>query len=343
MKASEFERPPLFLRENDPQIVNDPTWSTKIQGWMITASRIATGSRPRVLEDGPDVMNSDDEDAKEDDNGEELTGVYANGCSSLAESRMSEQLAQEVRLSATFATALPAPSSVPFPTYPSDELPSQSEGSDQWIMSSEDISPLISRQSTPMNSDDDESWMNPIQKKQANLARKMAERSEKSSAALLDCSRPASPLPLTYDVQPPAKAKPLTIVTASKVAQKDIPDTFKTEDLTSALTAQPAPQAQSKEPKGKKRIIPALAVQAVRSHTKVEEIKIPTGQGQESPVQKSSHPKTSRLQDARRQLGPSPPASPTGHRSRAGGFGGETGSGQTQGRGHAGPPSKPGS
>jgi hypothetical protein len=51
-----------------------------------------------------------------------------------------------------------------------------------------------------------------------------------------------------------------------------------------------------------------------------------------------------RMQEARRSLGPSPPVSPTGDKSRAGGFGGETGSGQIGAVcGKSSPARKPGS
>jgi hypothetical protein len=67
---------------------------------MITAARIATGSRKRVLEDGPDVMNSDDEDSKKEEHGDKLTNMYANGCPSLDQARMTEQQAQALRAQA---------------------------------------------------------------------------------------------------------------------------------------------------------------------------------------------------------------------------------------------------
>jgi hypothetical protein len=109
-KCREFECPPVFMAEDCDQITSHQVWSTKIREWMITAARVATGSRPRVLEDGPDVMNSDDEDSKMEEHGDELHGCFV-GCSSLADSRMSEQQAQALRAKA-------ASSVIPFPTYP---------------------------------------------------------------------------------------------------------------------------------------------------------------------------------------------------------------------------------
>jgi hypothetical protein len=46
---------------------------------MNTAARVATGNRQRVLENGADVMNSDDEDALEDVKPDEEQNMYAAG------------------------------------------------------------------------------------------------------------------------------------------------------------------------------------------------------------------------------------------------------------------------
>jgi hypothetical protein len=369
IKSEEFDRRPLFLSEDDPQIVNHSVWSTKIQGWMITASRIATGSRPRVLEDGPDVMNSDDEDSKVEEHGEELKGCFANGCSSLEESRMSEQLAQVVRSSASFATALPAPQSSASESNAKPSYP---------IPDSDEFAPLVeipSRFSTPPRVDSPvEPWMSEKEEKTALTAQRvmneqrvaqqfgtqpptefLSDDSPDSSPPTTQRSLkmlqktavqydiPTSPSP-AYDVQPPAKAAPLTIVTAQPITKEDLSPAFQAaialQDPTSALTALSDDQVQVKVSRSKRVVVPNATVQAVRTH---EEQK---GKGQESPVQRDPHKMTTRLQEARRQLGPnplSPPVSPTGDRSRAGGFGGGTGSGKTQGRGHARPPSKPGS
>jgi hypothetical protein len=77
--AQSFERPPPFLREDSSQITEDPIMAEKVPGWMNTAAKVATGNRRRVLEDGPDVMNSDEEDALKEEHGEELEGMYTSG------------------------------------------------------------------------------------------------------------------------------------------------------------------------------------------------------------------------------------------------------------------------
>jgi hypothetical protein len=77
--AQSYERPPLFLREDHEQITSDPVMSERVPGWMNTAAKVATGNRRRVLEDGPDVMNSDEEDAFKDEHGDVLEGMYTAG------------------------------------------------------------------------------------------------------------------------------------------------------------------------------------------------------------------------------------------------------------------------
>jgi hypothetical protein len=76
--ASEFEIPPIFLKEDCEAIVSDPKKAEVVPRWMCMAERIATGSRPRVLEDGPDTIHSDDE-AKKDVEPDEELDMYAPG------------------------------------------------------------------------------------------------------------------------------------------------------------------------------------------------------------------------------------------------------------------------
>jgi hypothetical protein len=155
-------------------------------------------------------MNSDDEDSKQEEHGDKLTGMYANGCSSLEQARMSEQQAQAqgAAASATFSGSL---------------------------------APLISNsepKASPMNSDDDESWMNPDQKRLAQVAREVAaaEEAARQEAARQEAARklahlsapprPATRIPLPSDsdpeIQAPAKAAPLEITKATLVPAVDI-------------------------------------------------------------------------------------------------------------------------
>jgi hypothetical protein len=74
-ESQKHERPPLFLRADCDQITEDPVWAEKVPEWLCTAERVATGGSKRVLEDGPDTWNSDDE-AKVDIEPDEEHGMY---------------------------------------------------------------------------------------------------------------------------------------------------------------------------------------------------------------------------------------------------------------------------
>jgi hypothetical protein len=63
--ANQFELTPTFLKEDSEAILSDPKKAQLVPQWMCMAEQVAIGGRSRVLEDGPDTPNSDDE-AKED-------------------------------------------------------------------------------------------------------------------------------------------------------------------------------------------------------------------------------------------------------------------------------------
>jgi hypothetical protein len=74
-ESQKYERPPLFLRVDADQITEDPVWAEKVPEWLCIAERVATGGRKRVLENGPDTWNSDDE-AEEDIEADEEENMY---------------------------------------------------------------------------------------------------------------------------------------------------------------------------------------------------------------------------------------------------------------------------
>jgi hypothetical protein len=92
--AAEFENPPIFLKEDCDAIIRDPVKAEAVPKWMCVAERIATGSRPRVLEDGPDTIHSD-EDAEEDVEADKELGMYAPGVDPkvLSKAEVARQLA----------------------------------------------------------------------------------------------------------------------------------------------------------------------------------------------------------------------------------------------------------
>jgi hypothetical protein len=175
-ESDQFECPPLFMREDCDQLASHPVYSLDAPKWMTTAARVATGNRRRVLEDGPDVMNSDDEDSKKDEHGEELKGMYAQGCSSLEQARISEQQAQMQRAMASVQNSSPNVLAL--------------------------LSPGTTRQPTPVNSEDEDwSWMHEGQRKLAEIAK--AELA-KNPVLSLPPPRPATRIP-DPEVQTPAK------------------------------------------------------------------------------------------------------------------------------------------
>jgi hypothetical protein len=78
-KSAEYASPPSFYREDSSEILNDPELDASAPVWLSTAAQVSVGSRDFVLENGPDVMNSSDEDSPKEEHGEVLTGMYTAG------------------------------------------------------------------------------------------------------------------------------------------------------------------------------------------------------------------------------------------------------------------------
>jgi hypothetical protein len=77
-QSQKFENPPMFWREDSEPITTDAVLSEKVPEMMAIAKQVATGNRKRVLEDGPDVLNSDDEEDP-DMKPDVLSGMYTEG------------------------------------------------------------------------------------------------------------------------------------------------------------------------------------------------------------------------------------------------------------------------
>jgi hypothetical protein len=75
-KCAEYEAIPRFLREDSDMIQSDPELASVVPQWMNMAAQTAVGSHDLVLENGPDVMNSEDEDSPKEEHGGVLTGIY---------------------------------------------------------------------------------------------------------------------------------------------------------------------------------------------------------------------------------------------------------------------------
>jgi hypothetical protein len=76
-QSQKFEKPPIFWREDSEPITSDELLSEKVPEWMATSKQVATGNRKRVLENGPDKMNSSDEDDS-DMKPDVLEGMYTS-------------------------------------------------------------------------------------------------------------------------------------------------------------------------------------------------------------------------------------------------------------------------
>jgi hypothetical protein len=82
-KAGEFETIPKFLREDSESVQSDPVLAAAVPIMLTTAAQVSVGSRNLVSEDGPDVMNSSDEDSPQEEHGEKLEGMYTSGLKAL--------------------------------------------------------------------------------------------------------------------------------------------------------------------------------------------------------------------------------------------------------------------
>jgi hypothetical protein len=147
--AQTFENPPIFTKADADRVTSDPKLAELVPDWLCTAERIATGSRRRVPEDGPDTWNSDDE-AMENVKADEEVGMYT---AEMDPSKGPKMLSsQEVARMRAAANALKCSQSSGFSTSTSDA----SSDFGNSIISSRVSSPQPTRQSTPANSDDDE-------------------------------------------------------------------------------------------------------------------------------------------------------------------------------------------
>jgi hypothetical protein len=75
--AQLYGHPPIFLKEDSEPITSNDETAMKVPMWMNIAAQVAIGSRKMVLEDGPDKMNSDDDDALDDVKPDEEKWMYA--------------------------------------------------------------------------------------------------------------------------------------------------------------------------------------------------------------------------------------------------------------------------
>jgi hypothetical protein len=176
--AAQFELTPTFLKEDCESILSDPKKAELVPQWMCLAERVATGSRPRVLENGPDTLNSDDE-AKEDVKADELTGMYTTEMDpKLGPKKLSSLEVSQQKAAAQALKELSNSSPSRFSTSSTPEVSSDFGNS---IVNSAQSSRQSSRQSTPMNSDNEDD-MTEDHKRMVKLAKKKSSIPRCSSA-----------------------------------------------------------------------------------------------------------------------------------------------------------------
>jgi hypothetical protein len=78
-KTGEFEAIPKFCREDCEMVQRDPVLAAAVPIMLNIAAQVSVGSRDLVLENGPDAMNSCDEDSPNEEHGEVLTGMFMDG------------------------------------------------------------------------------------------------------------------------------------------------------------------------------------------------------------------------------------------------------------------------
>jgi hypothetical protein len=139
--AQTFEVPPVFIKEDGESIAAHPEMSLKVPSWMCIAERIATGSRKRVTEDGPDTWHSDD-GSKTDVEADKEANMYTSEMDpTLGPQKLSPLEAHRLRTAAKGSQV---------PTSASSTDVSSDFGNS--IVSS----PVSTRPPTPMNSDNED-------------------------------------------------------------------------------------------------------------------------------------------------------------------------------------------
>jgi hypothetical protein len=104
--SSLYENPPMFFSA-DSQDFGGIEIADKVQVWMHTAAQVSTGGRKQVLENGPDVCDSE-RDSENEDHGENLSGMHtadipvdSKGCRIDAQCKLSAEQASALRSQAT--------------------------------------------------------------------------------------------------------------------------------------------------------------------------------------------------------------------------------------------------
>jgi hypothetical protein len=180
-------------------------------------------------------MNSGDEDAVKEDHGEVLTGMYAPGCASLEEARLTEEQAQEQR--ATTSSKEPrVPPRSQSPAYDSSNEDTLEGPEHVWSQTKQSFrknkawvrrlaesalalpAPEPERKPTPLTSpvNSDDEWMSEDQRRKIESAKRMATRGTKTS-------RPPPRSPSTPEAKNPTKEAKASKPTKGQVKGQESP------------------------------------------------------------------------------------------------------------------------
>jgi hypothetical protein len=283
--AQQFEVPPLFIKEDADLITADPVLSEKVPSWMCIAERIATGSRKRVNEDGPDTWHSDDE-AQTDVEADKEANMYTPEMDPLkGPQRLTLHQAALLRAAAAIASRTSSRASSAAPSASSTDVDSDFGNS---IIST----PVSSRQPTPLNSDDDDGNISYDQQRAVNLGKKMAQRGVPRSPSAPGTHQAKSGAPGTRSRAVPVPPMPDPAERARKARQDErdflemLDDPRPVVPPSSSYTAEPkaaaSQRAPADQPSGAKAPPPNQG----------------QGSGQESPVAKATHPMQTRQRSA---------------------------------------------
>jgi hypothetical protein len=262
-QAQAFEVPPIFIKEDADSIAAHPEMSLKVPSWMCMAERIATGSRKRVPEDGPDTWHSDDE-SKTDIEADKETNTYTSEMDpKLGPQRLTTQEAARQRAA---YQALRSQMGSADTTTDSDLGNS--------IVSSQVQSPQSTRQPTPLNSDnEDEDGMAEDQLCKLKGAKKMSTKAQPPRC-------PSAPGTKAPPKEPKGDGTPVSLM--------------RDDTGPSQKVSQPAAQAQ-----GSKAVAPPAAPADQPKGAKAP----PPKKGQESPVAKATQPRMQTRSQASRAGG----------------------------------------
>jgi hypothetical protein len=279
-----YEETPIIVNEKSSYISTDPVLSQAVPTWMSVAQQIATGCRHRTLEDGRDVMNSDEED-DENMKADKLTGMYTAemlgpdgrpkmGLPKLSAAEANRQraaakAAKESKSSTASQSVSDFSQSVPAPLKPLPACLADAE---------EEYPPGPPRSSSPYcPPGEDWSWMNEKQLRLAEAAAKAHQEGRTSpiprpsSSPGYDSSPKKNPEPT---VQAPAKGLPLEITKVTAIPAVGI-----SKGRTKAAATQQAP-AEPKSPKGETQMSTPMVTRSRKKASRAGSLRGVDGLGQ---------------------------------------------------------------